>query len=89
MKTLRTVIRRIPRTVCALLLVGVIGCASQQTAARSPKGELLREAEEYALDLKAHNKLPGYRSNEHGRVIASAPWEHGDVVYPATVTVQA
>jgi hypothetical protein len=65
------------------------GCISQQTAAHSAKGQLLQEAERYTSDLKGQDKLPGYSSNERGRVIASAPWKGGNVSYPASVFVRA
>src|SRR5712664_3672414 len=88
MKTVRT-IRQMASLLCIPLVVALAGCISQQTAASSPEGKLLQAAEQYARDLKDQDKLPGYSSKEHGRVIAMAPWTGGDVSYPASVTVRA
>jgi hypothetical protein len=75
--------------LCIPLGILLAGCVSQQTAARSSKGKLLQDAEQYASDLKGQDKLPGYASQEHGRVIASAAWSGGEVSYPASVMVRA
>lgn len=71
-----------------LSLAGVTGCVSEK-AAHSPQALLLQDAEQYASDLKSHDKLPGYSSSEHGRVIVSTRWKGGEVDYPASVTVRA
>lgn len=85
-----SVFRLISWSLCVLVVVVLTGCISpEETASGSPKGKLLKEAGEFASDLKAHDKLPGYSSNEHGRLITSAAWKGGHVSYPATVTVRA
>src|SRR5215831_7774805 len=88
MKTKLT-LRQSAMFLCIPLGILLAGCISQQTAARSSKGKLLQEAEQYASDLKRQDKLPGYASQERGRVIASAPWTGGEVSYPASVMVRA
>ncbi len=72
--------------VAALVLTS---CVNPESAGRSPKGKLLQDAERYATELKQQDKLPGYRSTEHGSVIARAAWNGGAVSYPASVTVLA
>jgi hypothetical protein len=88
MKTERK-IRQFTLVLCIPLAMVLAGCISQQTAASSAEGKLLQDAERYARELKDQDKLPGYGSREHGRVIAMAPWTGGDVSYPATATVRA
>ena len=88
MKTERK-IRQLAPILCIPLAVVLAGCISRQTAGSSPEGKLLQDAEQYARDLKDQDKLPGYGSKEHGRVIAMAPWTSGEVSYPASVTVRA
>lgn len=73
----------------AALAVVVTGCASQQAAVRSPKAQLVQDAEKYVSELKAQDKLPGYSSAENGKLIALAPFDRGHVSYPASVTVRA
>jgi len=89
MKAQRTAVKRLAASLGIFLVAVFAGCINPETAARSPKAELLQDAERYALDLKAQDKLPGYSSKEHGKVIASAPWNGGNVSYPASVTVRA
>lgn len=88
MKTQR-IISQLASFFCIPLAIALAGCISPITAARSDKGKLLQEAEQYASDLKRQDKLPGYSSNEHGRVIVRAPWDGGHVSYPASVTLRA
>lgn len=75
--------------LCLLVGLFLTGCISQETAARSPKGKLLQDAERYVSEQRAQDRLPGWRSTEHGRVITSAPWPGAKVTYPASVTVRA
>jgi hypothetical protein len=74
----------------SLLLVGIVaGCVGPKAAERSAQGKLLQDAERYVSELREQNKLPGFSSNEHGRLIARAPWRGGEVSYPASVTIRA
>ncbi len=81
--------RELAGLLCVLVSIVLTGCVSQETAARSPKGRLLQDAEAYVAGLKQQDELPGYTRAEHGRMIASAAWGGGGVSYPASVTVRA
>ncbi len=82
MKKAVRLVRRVAPCVCLPLLIVLTSCTPEKSAARSAKGKLVQEAGECASDLKAQGKLPGFSGNEHGRKIASAPWESGQVSYP-------
>jgi hypothetical protein len=75
--------------LASLSLTGLTGCLNVKAAAQSPQAKLLQEAEQYVSEQRAQDKLPGWRSTEHGRDIASAPWRGGNVSYPAWVIVRA
>ena len=88
MKKVRT-IKPIAVTLSIFAALFLAGCVSPQSAGRSPKGKLLQDAERYVTELKQHEKLPGYRSTEHGSLIARSAWNGGTLTYPASVTVLA
>jgi hypothetical protein len=69
------------RSVVGLLLIGCV-------ATGTPKVKLLEDAGTYVFELMAQNRLPGFNSTEHGKLIASAPWKGGEVPYPASVIVR-
>jgi hypothetical protein len=89
MKTLLRYLRQATPCLCTTLLIALTACTTDESAARSAKGQLVKEAGEYASDLRAQGKLPGFKAGEHGREIAEAAWNGGQVSYPATVTVRA
>ena len=76
--------------IMALFLVGTVaGCVGPKAAERSAKGKLLQDAERYVTEQREQNKLPGFSSTDHGRLIAATAWHGGTVSYPALVTVRA
>ena len=80
--------QRTPRLLawfmCPLAALLLTGCVATGT----PKAKLLEDADRYVSELMAQNKLPGFSSTEHGKLIVSAPWKGGEVSYPASVTVR-
>ena len=71
--------------LCPLGAFLFTGCVAIGT----PKAKLLEDAGTYVSELKAQNRLPGFTSTEHSRLIASTPWKGGgEVSYPASVTVR-
>ncbi len=74
---------------CAAIALGLTACATKVNPAVTPHGQLVQDAEQYVSQLRQENKLPGFSSAEHGRVIAAAPWDEGEVSYPAKVIVRA
>jgi len=90
MKIQQNIAQQLAWFLCLFVAFVITGCVSQETAAKSPKGKLLQDADSYVSELKEQGKLPGFSSTEHVtvRLIASAPWKGGDVSYPAPVMVR-
>ncbi len=75
--------------ICLTLALALTACVTQPNPAQTPHGKLVQDAEKFVSDLHQEGKLPGIGSAEHARIIAAAPWNEGEVSYPAKVLVRA